>query len=70
MQLSHNQEPIKLRWYQEEAVQALFDYFDDPVRAHTIAPANPLICLPTGTGKSIVIAEFFRLGAEKNPRKE
>lgn len=55
-----NQPPIQLRWYQEEAVQALFDYFNDPVRAHTTNPANPLVCLPTGTGKSVVIAEFFR----------
>lgn len=55
-----NQPPIKLRWYQEEAVQALFDFFNDPARAHTLEPANPLVCLPTGTGKSVVIAEFFR----------
>lgn len=53
-------EPIKLRWYQEEAVQALFDFFNDPARAHSQEPANPLVCLPTGTGKSVVIAEFFR----------
>lgn len=51
---------IKLRWYQEEAVQAIFDFFNDPIRAHSLEPANPLICLPTGTGKSVVIAEFFR----------
>lgn len=55
-----NQPPIQLRWYQEEAVQSLFDFFNDPARAHSLEPANPLICLPTGTGKSIVIAEFFR----------
>ncbi len=50
------------RWYQTEAVNALFDYFaanggtDEnglPVKA------NPLICLPTGTGKSVVIAKFI-----------
>ena len=52
--------PIELRWYQEEAVQALFDFFNDPVRAHSLEPANPLVCLPTGTGKSVVFAEFFR----------
>lgn len=51
---------IELRWYQEEAVQSLFDFFNDPVRAHSLEPANPLICMPTGTGKSVVIAEFLR----------
>ena len=51
---------MQLRWYQEEAVNALFAYFNDPVRAHSLAPANPLVCLPTGTGKSLVIAEFIK----------
>lgn len=60
-------EPITLRWYQEEAVQALFDFFNDPVRAHSLEPANPLVCLPTGTGKSLVIAEFFRRAMQTYP---
>lgn len=51
------------RWYQDEAVESLFDYFSThggtdgngvPVRA------NPLVCLPTGTGKSLVNAKFFQ----------
>ncbi len=58
---------IELRWYQEEAVQALFDFFNDPIRAHSLEPANPLVCLPTGTGKSIVIAEFFRRAMQMYP---
>jgi superfamily II DNA or RNA helicase len=50
------------RWYQEEAVDSLFRYFDEnggtapdgaPIRA------NPLIALPTGTGKSFVIGKFL-----------
>jgi DNA repair protein RadD len=50
------------RWYQEEAVDALFAYFEThggtgtdglPIRA------NPLIALPTGTGKSFVIGKFL-----------
>ena len=58
------------RWYQEEAVQALFDYFathggtDDkglPIKA------NPLICLPTGTGKSVVIAKFIMRAMQMHP---
>jgi DNA repair protein RadD len=51
---------VKLRWYQEEAVDAVFDYFNDPLRAHTLQQSNPLVAMPTGTGKSLVIAELFR----------
>lgn len=40
------------RWYQSEAVDSLFTYF----ATHT---GNPLICLPTGSGKSYVIARFL-----------
>jgi DNA repair protein RadD len=58
---------MKLRWYQEEAVQSLFNYFADPVRAHTTKPSNPLICLPTGTGKSLVIAEFIKRAMMQHP---
>lgn len=46
--------PISLRWYQEEAVQAVIDYY-----AHGNT-GNPIIALPTGTGKSIVLAEIIR----------
>jgi DNA repair protein RadD len=42
------------RWYQTEAVNALFNYFEH-------ATGNPLVCLPTGSGKSIVIADFIKL---------
>lgn len=42
------------RWYQEEAVQSIFDYY---AAGNT---GNPLICLPTGTGKSIVIGELAK----------
>ena len=41
-----------LRWYQEEAVTSLFDYF-------RTGRGNPIVALPTGTGKSIVIAKFL-----------
>jgi DNA repair protein RadD len=44
---------IKLRYYQEDAISAIFKYFS----SHT---GNPILALPTGTGKSIVIAEFVR----------
>lgn len=43
-----------MRYYQEEAVQAIFDYFEKG------GTGNPIVAMPTGTGKSIVIAEFIR----------
>lgn len=42
------------RWYQDEAEYAIFDYF----QAGNIG--NPVVGMPTGTGKSIVIANFVR----------
>lgn len=42
-----------LRYYQEEAISSIFDYFNKH-------DGNPVIALPTGTGKSLVIAEFVR----------
>lgn len=47
----------KLRDYQLEAVYSIFRYFDQ----HKAASGDPVVVLPTGTGKSLVIAEFFRL---------
>jgi DNA repair protein RadD len=42
------------RWYQEEAEFAVFDYFE---RGNV---GNPVVCMPTGTGKSHVIANLIR----------
>lgn len=42
----------KLRDYQEEAVNSIFTYFQTN-------NGNPLLALPTGTGKSLVIASFL-----------
>jgi len=42
-----------LRYYQEEAVNSVYDYF-------MVKSGNPIIAMPTGTGKSIVIAELAR----------
>lgn len=44
---------MKLRPYQNEAVDALFTYFEN----HT---GNPLVVLPTGTGKSLTQAAFAK----------
>lgn len=51
---------IQLRPYQEEAVQAVFDYF-------TTKSGNPLIVLPTGSGKSLTMAAFIRRAIEQYP---
>ena len=42
---------FELRWYQEEAIDSLMNYNYQH---------NPLLALPTGSGKSIVIAEFIK----------
>jgi DNA repair protein RadD len=41
------------RYYQTEAVDALFSYFEGK-------DGNPVIAMPTGTGKSLVIALFIK----------
>ena len=43
---------IRPRPYQTEAVQSVYDYF-------THNTGNPLILMPTGTGKAVVIAMFL-----------
>src|SRR5882762_11053414 len=44
---------ITPRWYQEEALDAIYNFF------MTHKEGNPLIGLPTGTGKSILPAIFI-----------
>lgn len=51
---------IRLRDYQAEALDALYGYFMGN-------PGNPLLALPTGAGKSVVIAEFIRRSLELYP---
>jgi DNA repair protein RadD len=48
------------RDYQIEAVQSLFDYFDS-------FKGNPLVIMPTGTGKSLVIAGFIYRAIQQFP---
>lgn len=52
---------IKPYWFQQGAIDSLFDYFRDKT-------GNPLIALPTGTGKSIVIAFFLKTAMQAYPR--
>lgn len=54
--------PLSDRWYQEEAVDGLFTYFNEhggTGKDGRPIPANPLVVMPTGTGKSVVIARFL-----------
>ena len=44
---------MELRPYQRAAIDALYDYFGGNT-------GNPLVVMPTGTGKSVVIAGFIR----------
>lgn len=42
---------LDLRWYQDEAIDSIFRYFSNNA-------GNPVVALPTGTGKSLVIGGF------------
>ena len=48
---------ITLRPYQRAAIDALYGYFAEQ-------SGNPLIVLPTGTGKSLCLAGFIREAIE------
>ena len=52
----------EFRYYQDEAIESVFDYF----RAGN--KGNPNIALPTGTGKSLVIAGFTHRALEQYPQ--
>lgn len=47
-----------LRWYQQEAIDSLMNYGFEK---------NPLIAIPTGGGKSIIIAQFIKNAMELYP---
>lgn len=49
-----------LRPYQQEAIDALYGYFDTKT-------GNPLVVLPTGSGKSLTMAAFIRGAIEQYP---
>jgi DNA repair protein RadD len=52
---------VEARWYQSEANQAAWQFISD-------GRGNPLIVLPTGAGKSIVIALLIRQAVEWGQR--
>ena len=51
---------MQLRDYQQAAIDALYAYFSE-------SDGNPLVVLPTGAGKSVVIAAFVRGVFERWP---
>lgn len=51
---------MKLRTYQQEAVQSIYDWFAAGKNA-------PLIVTPTGSGKSVILAEFIRRACTEFP---
>lgn len=52
---------IKLRWYQSEAAEALFDAVDGNSDVH------PIAVIPTAGGKSYTLCEFVNLYLSKHP---
>lgn len=52
---------LQLRDYQEECMAALFSWFSHH------AEGNPIVSAPTGSGKSLMMAEFVRRVLEINP---
>lgn len=47
---------MKARYYQDEADASLYEFF----RTHPDPHDNPVVAMPTGTGKSVVIARFIK----------
>lgn len=54
---------IQPRQYQTEAVESIWNYF-------TFHSGNPVVVMPTGTGKSIVIALFLQQVFERFPKSK
>lgn len=51
---------MQARWYQTEAVNAIYDFFRRK-------EGHPLVVVPTGGGKSFIIAEFLRTALRSWP---
>ena len=51
---------MKLRQYQTDAIQSIYDWFESGKNA-------PLIVTPTGSGKSVILADFIRLACTEHP---
>lgn len=53
---------LQERWYQTQAEQSIYDYF-----AHK--QGNPVLALPTASGKAVVIAKFIKNLLQKWPNQ-
>jgi DNA repair protein RadD len=53
---------IEDRWYQTEAIDSIFSYFMG-------STGNPVVALPTGTGKSLVIGGFMQRVLRQWPKQ-
>jgi DNA repair protein RadD len=51
---------MKLRGYQNEAIKSIYDWFGEGKDA-------PLIVTPTGSGKSVILADFIRKACTEHP---
>jgi DNA repair protein RadD len=52
---------MKLRYYQDDGVTSIFNYFIEG------GEGNPVVVMPTGTGKSLVIAKFLEIALTHYP---
>lgn len=57
---------ITYRPYQREAINSLFEFFAAHGGSET--PANPLVAMPTGSGKSLVIGGFAHRALSQYPK--
>lgn len=58
------------RWFQTEAVDELFKFYSVPRKLNCEGipeRKNALVCLPTGTGKSVVLGRFFQRALQLHP---
>lgn len=56
--------PMMRRDYQDEAIKAIWAYF------YAGFKGNPIVAMPTGTGKSIIIADFVKEVIEQYPMQK
>lgn len=52
-----------LRWYQAEAIEGIYSWFQ------ANATGNPLVVVPTGGGKSVIMSEFVRGVLAESPNE-
>lgn len=57
----HTNNVDSLRWYQSEAIQSIYDYFGSG------KTGNPVIAMPTGSGKTHVISGFMKRALMQYP---